>query len=172
MLWSLHIENIAVIEKADITFDAGFNVLTGETGAGKSIVIDSINAVLGERVSRDLVRAGSGQAAVSAVFSDLSAAAEDKLRELGFETDEDGMLLIQRTISAEGKGGCRINGRPATVSMLRECGRLLVNIHGQHENQALLAPEKHVEYLDRLGGLLPLRAEYRSAYDGWQHLRR
>lgn len=82
------------------------------------------------------------------------------------------MLLIQRTISAEGKGGCRINGRPATVSMLRECGRLLVNIHGQHENQALLAPEKHVEYLDRLGGLLPLRAEYRSAYDGWQHLRR
>lgn len=79
MLWSLHIENIAVIEKADITFDAGFNVLTGETGAGKSIVIDSINAVLGERVSRDLVRAGSGQAAVSAVFSDLSAAAEDKL---------------------------------------------------------------------------------------------
>ena len=172
MLWSLHIENIAVIEKADITFDAGFNVLTGETGAGKSIIIDSINAVLGERVSRDLVRAGSEQAAVSAVFSDLPAAAEDKLRELGFDTDEDGMLLIQRTISAEGKGGCRINGRPATVSMLRECGRLLVNIHGQHENQALLAPEKHVEYLDRLGGLMPLRAAYRSAYDEWQRLRR
>ncbi len=172
MLWSLHIENIAVIEKADITFDAGFNVLTGETGAGKSIIIDSINAVLGERVSRDLVRSGSEQAAVSAVFSDLSAAAQDKLRELGFETDEDGMLLIQRTISAEGKGGCRINGRPATVSMLRECGRLLVNIHGQHENQALLAPEKHVEYLDRLGGLMPLRAEYRAAYEEWQRLRR
>lgn len=164
MLVSLHIENIAVIERADIVFDSGLNVLTGETGAGKSIVIDAINAVLGERVSRDLVRSGSTQANVSALFSGLSATAAAKLAELGFETDEDGTLLIQRSISAEGKGTCRINGRPSTVSMLRELGRLLVNIHGQHENQALLAPESHVEYLDRLGGLLPLREEYGKAY--------
>lgn len=164
MLVSLHIENIAVIERADIAFDSGLNVLTGETGAGKSIVIDAINAVLGERISRDLIRSGSTQANVSALFSSLSATASAKLAELGFETDEDGTLLIQRSISAEGKGTCRINGRPATVSMLRELGRLLVNIHGQHENQALLAPESHVKYLDRLGGLLALREEYGKAY--------
>lgn len=164
MLSSLHIENIAVIERADIAFEPGLNVLTGETGAGKSIVIDAINAVLGERIRRDLVRTGSAQAHVSAVFINISEAALKKLGEMGFEPDEDGALLIQRSISAEGKGICRIGGRPATVSVLRDIGRLLVNIHGQHENQALLAPEKHVEYLDRLGGLLPVRAEYEKAY--------
>lgn len=164
MLDSLHIENIAVIERADIRFDAGFNVLTGETGAGKSIVIDAINAVLGERASRDLVRTGSDTANVSAVFSELSAPVTAALGELGFEPDEDGLLLIQRSISAEGKGSCRINGRPATVSLLRTVGRMLVNIHGQHENQTLLNPERHVEYLDRLGNLLPLLETYREAY--------
>lgn len=164
MLDSLHIENIAVIERADIQFDAGFNVLTGETGAGKSIVIDAINAVLGERANRDLVRTGSDTANVSAVFSGLSDSVAAALLELGFEPDEDGLLLIQRSISAEGKGSCRINGRPATVSLLRTVGRMLVNIHGQHENQTLLNPEKHVEYLDRLGDLLPLLETYREAY--------
>lgn len=164
MLANLHIENIAVIEQADIAFDSGLNVLTGETGAGKSIVIDAINAVLGERLRRDLVRTGSEEAHVSAVFTDVSDGVLAALREMGFEPDEDGTLLIQRSISVQGKGSCRINGRPATVSMLRDIGRLLVNMHGQHENQALLAPEKHVDYLDRLGGLLPVRAAYEAAY--------
>ena len=164
MLVSLQIENIAVIEKAGIVFDAGFNALTGETGAGKSIVIDSINAVLGERISRDLVRTGSRSAAVSALFTDLSPGAVAALEELGYPPDEDGALLIQRTISADGKSACRINGQLATVAILRAAGRLLVNIHGQHENQALLSPERHVEYLDRLGGLLPQLEDYRASY--------
>ena len=164
MLLSLHIENIAVIEKAGITFDAGFNVLTGETGAGKSIVIDSINAVLGERVSRDLVRSGSQTAQVTALFADISSTALNALKELGYEPDEEGMLLIQRSISADGKSSCRINGQPTTVALLRSVGRLLVNIHGQHENQALLSPEKHVVYLDSLGRLEEVRTVYRNAY--------
>ncbi|HJD23702.1 MAG TPA: AAA family ATPase, partial [Firmicutes bacterium] len=164
MLTSLHIENIAVIERADIELQPGLNVLTGETGAGKSMVIDAINAALGERVSRDVVRTGSAQAKVTALFSDISAHTAAQLEELGYAPDEDGLLLIQRTISAEGKGSCRINGLPATVAVLRAIGRLLVNIHGQHENQALLAPEKHVEYLEKLGGLLPLRDAFRAAY--------
>lgn len=172
MLQSLYIENIAVIERADIAFDAGLNVLTGETGAGKSIVIDAINAVLGERISRDIVRTGSDEARVTALFSDLSPAAAEALREWGIEPDEDGCLLIQRTISAEGKGTCRIGGRPVTVSILRDVGRRLVNIHGQHENQALLSPERHVAYLDRLGGHAPLLEAYRAVYERLCSLRR
>ncbi len=172
MLQSLYIENIAVIERADIAFDAGLNVLTGETGAGKSIVIDAINAVLGERVSRDIVRTGSDEARVTALFSDLPAAAAGALKEWEAEPDEDGCLLIQRTIAAGGKGTCRINGRPVTVSVLREVGRLLVNIHGQHENQALLSPERHVAYLDRLGGHAPLLEDYRAVYDRLCSIRR
>lgn len=167
MLSSLHIENIAVIEEAEINFDSGLNVLSGETGAGKSMVIDSINAVLGERISRDAVRTGSNQAKVTAVFTEISVKTGAALAELGYAPDEDGSLLIQRTISAEGKGSCRINGQPVTVSVLRMIGRMLVNIHGQHENQALLSPEKHVDYLERLGGLLPLHESYAKAY---QHL--
>lgn len=172
MLQSLYIENIAVIERADIAFDAGLNVLTGETGAGKSIVIDAINAVLGERISRDIVRTGSDEARVTALFSDLSPAAAEVLREWGIEPDEDGCLLIQRSISAEGKGTCRIGGRPVTVSILRDVGRRLVNIHGQHENQALLSPERHVAYLDRLGGHAPLLEAYRAVYERLCSLRR
>ena len=172
MLQSLYIENIAVIERADIAFDAGLNVLTGETGAGKSIVIDAINAVLGERISRDIVRTGSDEARVTALFSDLSPAAAEALREWGIEPDEDGCLLIQRTISAEGKGTCRIGGRPVTVSILRDVGRRLVNIHGQHENQALLSPERHVAYLDRLGGHASLLEAYRAVYERLCSLRR
>lgn len=172
MLVSLTIENIAVIERASIAFESGLTVLTGETGAGKSIVIDSLNAVLGERIRRDLVRAGSEKASVSALFREVSDPALAALAEMGMEPDEDGTLLIQRSLTADGKGSCHINGRPATVSMLRTVGRLLVNIHGQHENQALLAPEKHVEYLDRLGGLLPLRASYEEAYRRYCAIRR
>lgn len=164
MLQSLHIENVAVIEKADISFDTGLSVLTGETGAGKSIVIDSLCAVLGERLSRDIVRTGADRAFIAAVFTDVPRAVAAKLDELGLALEEDGTLLIQRGLTADGKGSCRVNGRPATVSSLREIGRMLVNIHGQHENQALLQAERHVTYLDRLGDLGAVRDAYEKEY--------
>lgn len=116
MLTRLHIENIAVIEKAEIAFEKGLNVLTGETGAGKSMIIDAINAVLGERVSREIVRTGSERADVTALFTDLSGAACAALEEQGYAPDEDGCLLIRRTVGAEGKSSCRINGQPATAA--------------------------------------------------------
>lgn len=172
MLQSLHIENVAVIERADIVFGRGLTVLTGETGAGKSIVIDAINAVLGERISRDAVRHGAERAFVSAVFTDVGRAVEDTLTELGFTPEEDGTLLIGRQIAADGKGSCRINGRPATVSVLRQIGRMLVNIHGQHENQTLLQPDSHIGYLDRLGGLVPLRDAYAAEYHAYCRIAR
>ena len=172
MLQSLHIENVAVIERADIVFGRGLTVLTGETGAGKSIVIDAINAVLGERISRDAVRHGAERAFVSAVFTDVGRAVEDTLTELGFTPEEDGTLLIGRQIAADGKGACRINGRPATVSVLRQIGRMLVNIHGQHENQTLLQPDSHIGYLDRLGSLVPLRDAYAAEYHAYCRIAR
>ena len=164
MLQSLHIENVAVIEKADIAFTDGLTVLTGETGAGKSIVIDAINAMLGERITRDVVRHGAERAFISAVFADAGADVVSVLEEQGLALEEDGTLLIQRSLTADGKGSCRVNGRPAPVSVLRQIGRMLVNIHGQHENQTLLQPESHVEYLDRLGGLQEIRAAYEREY--------
>lgn len=163
MLSRLHIENVAVIEKADIELDRGFNVLTGETGAGKSILIDSINLVLGERVSRELVRAGARGALVSAVFSSVTGETASAVHNLGYAC-EDGELLIQREISVDGRGTCRISGRPATVSILRSVGRALVNIHGQHENQSLLSPERHVDYLDTYAGTDALRSSYSEKY--------
>lgn len=164
MLSQLYIENIAVIEKASIDFDAGFNVLTGETGAGKSIVIDSIGAVLGERTSRELIRTGAKSATVSAVFRLEEGRAAEKLAELGYAPEEDGTLMIQREIS-DSKSVCRINGRPATVSVLKEIGTLLVNIHGQHESYDLLSPDLHVGYLDSMGLPQDLTDRYRAAFD-------
>ncbi|MBQ9859287.1 MAG: DNA repair protein RecN [Clostridia bacterium] len=172
MLQSLHIENVAVIEKADIAFSTGMTALTGETGAGKSIVIDAINALLGERITRDVVRAGSDKAYIAGVFDGLPREVEARLRELDLPPEEDGTLLIQRSLTADGKGNCRINGRPTTVSILRELGRMLVNIHGQHENQVLLQPERHVEYLDRLGDLGEPKAAYQEAYQRYCRIRR
>lgn len=172
MLQSLHIENVAVIELADIAFGEGLTVLTGETGAGKSIVIDAINAVLGERITRDVVRHGAERSYISAVFDGISPTTASLIESLGYTLEEDGTLLIQRGITADGKGNCRINGRPATVSTLREIGRLLVNIHGQHENQALLQAERHVEYLDRLGGLEDVRAQYEKEYREYCRIQR
>lgn len=172
MLDCLYIENIAVIERAEIHFQEGFSALTGETGAGKSIIIDAINAVLGERTRRDLVRTGSDSARVSALFSELSAATTDQLAQLGFAPDEDGNLLITRTISAEGKTGCSVNGRPATASLLREIGRLLVDLHGQHENQQLLSVDQHLAYLDRFGELDGVRGEYAAIYREWHRVKR
>lgn len=164
MLSQLYIENIAVIEKAEIDFRKGFNVLTGETGAGKSILIDSIHAVLGERISRELVRTGASSAFVSASFEEISTQALEKAETLGIPLEE-GVLLVQREIHADGKSSCRINGRPVTVSILKELGGLLINIHGQHENYGLLSPERHLMYLDHLGGHLSLLHTYQKTYD-------
>lgn len=164
MLQSLYIENIAVIEKAEIAFGRGFNVLTGETGAGKSMVIDAINAILGQRASKDLIRTGSDRAFVSACFADLSSQVEQSVEALGFSLEEDGTLLIQREISASGKGMCRVNGRPCAVSALRDLGALLIGIHGQHESMELLSSQTHMRYVDCMGDLHQMLAEYQDAY--------
>ena len=169
MLSLLHIENIALIESADIRFEAGFNVLTGETGAGKSIVIDSIGAVLGERTSRELIRTGARSALVTAVFTDVPPLAW--LRENGFSDGRE-ELLLQRELQGDGRNVCRVDGRLVTVAQLRELGRQLLNIHGQHDGQQLLDPASHLGYLDRFGRHEPLLEEYGVAYRSWHELRR
>lgn len=171
MLTSLQIENIAVIEKAEISFDKGLNVLTGETGAGKSIIIDAINAVLGERTTRELVRTGAPSAKVSALFFGLSRAALEALQSFDMEPEEDGSLLIQRSIGADGRSACRINGKTATVSMLRRLGGELINIHGQHDSQSLLSPEKHIGFIDALAQDDGLLEEYHSLYAAYVKIR-
>ena len=171
MLKTLHIENVAVIEKADIQFMAGFNVLTGETGAGKSIIIDSLWAILGARTSRELIRHGQNKAVVSALFSPLSPAAAAKAEELGF-LPEDDTLLISREIVQDGRNTCRINGRPASVSILRQLGETLVNIHGQNAGIALLDENSHMDYLDSFGGYQEVLEEYYAQYRQLLELRR
>lgn len=163
MLTSLKIENVAIIESAAIEFGCGLNVLTGETGAGKSIVIDSINAILGERTSRDIIRTGAQSAKVYAVFEDVNERVRNFLDENGIDC-EDGVLIINRTLSREGKNVCRINGAPVTVSMLREIGGELIDIHGQHDNQSLLSPEKHCGFVDSFAGNADLITDYREKY--------
>lgn len=164
MLKTLSIENIAVIEKAEIEFSNGFNVLTGETGAGKSIVVDSINAILGERTSKELVRAGSENALVTAYFEDISKEVEQKLNEFDLPCDDDGALVLSRKISAQGKSTCRINGSVCTVSMLKEVGNLLVNIHGQHDSQTLLNADYHYKFVDMYGSLDGVLDEYKQSF--------
>ena len=168
MLSLLHIENIALIESADIQFEPGFNVLTGETGAGKSIVIDSIGAVLGERTSRELIRTGAKSALVSAVFTQVPHLAW--LEENGISAGEE--LLLQREIQGDGRNVCRVDGRLVTVAQLRELGRQLLNIHGQHDGQQLLDPESHLGYLDRFGRSQPLLEEYQQSFGQWRDIRR
>ena len=171
MLKTLHIENVAVIEKADIQFMAGFNVLTGETGAGKSIIIDSLWAILGARTSRELIRHGQNKAVVSAVFSPLSPGSAAKAEELGYPPEDD-TLLISREIVQDGKNICRINGRPASVSILRQLGETLVNIHGQNAGIALLDENSHMDYLDSFGGYPEILEEYYTQYRKLLDLRR
>ena len=170
MLELLHIENIAVIEAADIQFRPGFNALTGETGAGKSIVIDAMGAVLGGRTSRELIRTGADKAFVSAAFSGVSANLPG-LAENGVTPDEDGSLLLQREIFGDGKNVCRANGRPITVAQLRRIGADLLNIHGQHDGAALLDEEQHGAYLDRFGRTDAELTAYRAEYDAMAGLR-
>ena len=163
MLSKLHIENIAVIEKTEIDFSDGLNILTGETGAGKSIILDAINAVMGMRTSRELIRTGAQTAKVIAVFSNLSSNSKQKLAELSYGCEDD-ELLIQREIS-DTKNVCRINGMPANTALLRELGQVLINIHGQHENQALLNVENHIIYLDKLGDYFDILKEYNESFE-------
>ncbi len=170
MLSLLHIENIALIESADVCFGAGFNVLTGETGAGKSIIIDSISAVLGERMSRDLIRTGVKNAYVSAVFSGLPDL--EWFHERGVGPDKNGELLLEREIQMDGRNICRINSRPFTVTQLHELGQQLLNIHGQHDGQQLLNEEYHLNYLDRFGALQSLLDQYQTAYHAFSSTQR
>lgn len=165
MLAQLYIENIAVIEKSSIEFHPGLNVMTGETGAGKSMIIDAIHAILGERASREMIRNGATAAHVSALFQEVNDAALAKLEELGYEAEEGRSILIQRTIRLDGKGTCKLNGRPATVSTLKEIAPMLIHIHGQHESYLLLSMDLHMQYIDKVGGLEGLAGEYRAAYD-------
>lgn len=170
MLELLHIENIAVIESADIAFRPGFNALTGETGAGKSIVIDAMGAVLGGRTSRELIRTGASHAFVSAEFSGVPTDLPG-LTEAGVAPDENGELLLQREIGSDGKNVCRANGRPITVAQLRRVGSELLNIHGQHDGAQLLDEEQHGAYLDRFGRTEEPLAAYQQAYGVMADLR-
>ncbi len=172
MLKTLNIENIAVIEKAQIEFNNGLNVLTGETGAGKSIVVDSINAILGERTSRELVRHGADFAFVSALFEDVSDNVKNKLDELGYSAEEDGSLLLTRKITEAGKSVCKINGSSATVSILKEVGQLLVNIHGQHDSQSLLNPDLHYQFVDMMSDNDEAITDYKDSFHKLLSVRR
>lgn len=164
MLKTLDIENIAVIEKASVDFSGGLNVLTGETGAGKSIVVDSINAIMGERTSRELVRYGADNAYVSAYFDDICDSALNKLKKFDIELEEDNSLLITRKISANGKSLCKVNGKTVTVSMLKEICSYLVNVHGQHDSQALLNPDLQYNYIDMLLEDKSVLSDYKETF--------
>ncbi len=162
MLTNLHIENLAIIDNLDVEITSGFIVLTGETGAGKSIIIDAINMLLGERVSRDIVRTGEKKAFVSAVFTDIDDSIAEKLNDLGYDFSED--LILSRELSAEGRSVARINGRPVSVAVLRDIGTKLVNIHGQHDNTVLLDPGIHISFLDKYAKNDVVKNDYVEAY--------
>lgn len=169
MLKELYIENLAVIEKASINFTHNFNAFTGETGAGKSILINGINAILGQRVTKDIVRSGADKAVISALFTDLGTNVLSKLDELGIEAEE-GQLFLTREIRSDGGSVARINQRAVNVSVLREIGEQLVNIHGQHDNQILMSPEKHIEILDNYAESGELIEDYRKSFRELQQI--
>ncbi len=171
MLDTLHIENIAVVREADLDFAPGFTVLTGETGAGKSIIIDAINLLLGARPQRDLIRAGETTALASAVFSDLPAPLSTEMTDAGVRLDEDGTMLLQRTVSQDGKASTRIGGRPISVTLQKEYIGQMIAIHGQHDNQLFLKPESHIVYLDAYAHLGDALAAYRAEYDAYNEIR-
>ena len=168
MLSLLHIENIAVIERSDISFDQGFNVLTGETGAGKSIIIDAISAILGERAYRDMIRTGTNKASVRAVFTDVPELSW--FEENGVEYDPE--TVIQREVHLDGKNVCRVNGSLVSVSILRKLGMQLINIHGQHDSATLFDEANHLSFLDAFAANEALRADYGEKYEAVAKLRR
>lgn len=171
MLRNLYIENIAVIREADIDFSSGLTVLSGETGAGKSMIIDALNAILGSRISRELIRTGQNKACVAATFDELSPSVEALCEELGFAPDE-GQLLLRREIYADGRNQCRINGQPATLSNLKALGSQLVSIYGQHDGQHLLNEQLHLDYLDAFGNMEESLAAYLEHYETLLQLNR
>ena len=164
MLSNLKIENIAIIEYASIDFDSNFNCMTGETGAGKSIVIDSINAILGEKTSRELIRTGENKATVSAYFTDISERTKNILGSMDIESEEDGSLLISRTMTKDGRNTCKVNGAAVTVSMLKKIGLSLINIHGQSDNKELMSPELHYTFIDAVADNSALFEDYKEKY--------
>ena len=168
MLSLLHIENIAVIERSDISFDRGFNVLTGETGAGKSIIIDAISAIIGERAYRDMIRTGTTKASVRAVFTDVPELSW--FEENGVEYDPE--TVIQREVHLDGKNVCRVNGSLVSVSILRKLGMQLINIHGQHDSATLFDEANHLTFLDAFADNEALRADYTEKYEAVAKLRR
>ncbi len=165
MLRTLHIENIAVIKCVDIAFESGLTVLTGETGAGKSILIDSLGLLLGGKFSREIIRTGESTATVSAVFDSLTHETVAALAELGYAPDEDGTLLLRRVLHADGKSTIRLGGQPITATLAREIGRYLLNIHGQNDNQRLLQKSTHLYLLDAMGDFSEEKRAYAVAYD-------
>ena len=172
MLVSLHIENLAVIRSVDIDLTAGFIALTGETGAGKSIIIDSIGLLMGAKADKELIRTGESSAMVSGVFSDLSDEVLRSLVACGVDPDSDGDLLVQRTVSLDGRSSVKINGRTVTVSILKEIGPRLINIHGQSDTSALTDPQNQLNILDIYSSNTELLAEYGAAYSELERIRR
>ncbi len=172
MLKSIHIENIALIKKLDIEFTGQFCAFTGETGAGKSIIIDSIGLISGSRGSKELIRNGEQTALVEAIFCDISEQCLKKCENSGVSADEDGLIYITRTLSTDGKSNVRINSKPVPLSLLREISPFLINIHGQHDNQELLVRDSHRAVLDRCAENTPLLNEYRTAFDEYCALKR
>ena len=169
MLDLLHIENIAVIEQADIEFGRGLNVLTGETGAGKSIIIDAIGAILGGRTSKELVRTGAQSALISAELN-ISAPAEEWLQNEGISFEQGEEMIISRRITSEGKTACRINGVPVSTAQLRALGDILFDVHGQNDGRRLLSEANHCDYLDAFGGLSSLSKSFREEYSRYTAL--
>ncbi len=167
MLCNLQIENIAIIEKASVDFVNGFNVLTGETGAGKSIIIDSINAVLGEKTSRELIRTGCTSANVAACFAFVAQPVNDLLDSMGLPVETDGSLLLQRKLYKDGRNVCHVNGAAVTVSALHRIGMMLMNIHGQRDSQDLLNSDQHYQFVDRYGDLEDDCNAYKDAFTLW-----
>ena len=171
MLTLLQIENIATIEKATVRFSEGLNILTGETGAGKSILIDSINAVLGAKTSRDLIRSGENSAGVSAFFTDLHPSLIHHMEEMGLPAETDGTLSLRRKLYKDGRNACFVNGTAVTVSMLKNIAYELINIHGQRDAQALLQSEKHIDFLDAYAGNESLLSEYKICYENCRKIK-
>ena len=172
MLLSLYIENIAVIRRLSVDFSSGFTSLTGETGAGKSVILESVKLLLGGKADRELIRYGEESASVSAVFGSLGAAAENALALSGVDLDEDGSVQIRRTVSNDGKSRAWINGQPVSLSLLRDVGRYLVDLHGQNENLTLLDEKTYVATLDGYASLQPKAAGYREVYTKLEEVRR
>ncbi len=172
MLESIHIENVALIKKLDLAFSDGFSAFTGETGAGKSIIIDSIGVLCGNRITKELIRAGEEYALVEGMFSSLSDESVSRCAELGVEPDEDGYLYISRKIAADGKSVCRVNSKQVPSSLLRELSAFLINIHGQHDNQDLLKREKHLSILDKYADCQDEYKNYTEKYSCYTKLKK